>query len=91
MLKTTLSIKVIPNSSKKGIAGWENHKLKLHISAAPEKGKANEAVIKFLSKFLGIRQQHIQIIQGETSRHKLIQIEGMDYEALIEKINEWMN
>ncbi|WP_284452709.1 DUF167 domain-containing protein [Parachlamydia acanthamoebae] len=88
--QTTLAIKVIPNASRNAILGWENDELKMHIASVPEKGKANEAVIKFLAKFLGLRKQQIQIIRGETNRHKILQIEGIDKTKLIDYINKNM-
>jgi len=77
--KNYLRIKVIPNSSNNEIkeimtddSGEETIKIK--IKAAPEKGKANTELIKFLSKELDIKRSKISIISGKTDRIKLIKI-----------------
>ncbi len=77
--KNYLRIKVIPNSSNNEIkeimiddSGEETIKIK--IKAAPEKGKANIELIKFLSKELDIKKPTISIISGKTDRIKLIKI-----------------
>lgn len=50
--------------------------LKVLVTAAPEKGKANEALIKLLSEYFDIPKGVISIIRGETERNKLIEIKG---------------
>jgi uncharacterized protein (TIGR00251 family) len=72
-----ISIKVTPKSSKNEIVGWENEELKVRITAAPEKGEANEEVIRFLSKTLGIAKSRVILLSGETSRHKKILLKDM--------------
>lgn len=74
-----LRIKVIPKSNKNEIVetftdsdGEET--IKIRIKAAPEKGKANAELIKFLSKEFGVPQATIFIISGKSERLKLIKI-----------------
>ncbi len=67
-----VSVKVQPNSSKDQVIGKHADQIKISVSAAPEKGKANRAVIKVLSQWLGIKDSDIQIISGETSRVKKV-------------------
>jgi uncharacterized protein len=74
-----LRIKVIPGASHTKVMGWflnaegENI-LKIAVTAAPEKGKANKVLIAFLSKSLKIKQSDIYIEKGETSSHKKLKI-----------------
>ncbi len=72
--KSTLKIVVKPNSQKNEITAWdnENQALKVNIKAMPEKGKANIAIIKFLSKLL---KKKIIIHSGKTSRTKILLIQ----------------
>ena len=70
-----LTIKVIPKSKKTQLVGLLNDgKLKIKIAAVPEKGKANQELIKFLSKIFEVKSRQIEIIQGETSPLKTIKI-----------------
>lgn len=80
-------VKVTPKAAKNEIIGWEGELLKVRLNAAPEKGKANEALITLLSKKLKIAKSRIHILKGETSRQKLVEIEGETLSSLQEKVN----
>ena len=74
-------IKVTPNSSQTKISGKfldeknQTH-IKINLAAVPEDGKANAELIKFLAKLLKISKSKIEIIRGETSRMKVVKVEG---------------
>lgn len=72
-----LSIRTQPGSSKNRIIGEYGGRLKLAVTAAPEKGKANKAVIELLADTLRIHESSIHIISGESSRDKRVLIEGL--------------
>ncbi len=72
----TLSLKVQPNAKKSRVVGLHGDKLKVAVTAVPEDGKANKAVIALLSKELGIKASMMSIVSGLTSRDKKIFIEG---------------
>lgn len=82
-----LSIRTQPGSSKNRIIGEYGGRLKLAVTAAPEKGKANKAVIKLLADTLRIHESSIHIISGETSRDKRLLIEGLVPEDIISLLN----
>ena len=75
----TVSVKVIPKAKmqrvKEEIATDGSVRYKIYVTAAPEDGKANEAVIKLLSKVLGVSKTSLVIIRGYTSREKTIRID----------------
>ncbi len=75
-----VSVKVQPNASKDRVVGEYADQLKIAVTVAPEKGKANKAVIKVLSKSLGIKSSYIEILSGETSRDKKILIKNISEE-----------
>ncbi len=64
------------------IVGEHAGMLKLSVTAAPEKGKANAAVIALLSKEIGLPKSCIEIAHGVTSRTKTLRIRGTTKEAL---------
>lgn len=78
----TLSVRVQPKSSADRILGGHGGALKVSVTAAPEKGKANAAVIALLSEKLGVPKSAIEIVRGETSRLKTVRIRGMTRESL---------
>lgn len=73
-----LRIKVIPKSAKNEITdimeGPDGPTVKIRIKAAPEKGKANQELIKFLAKELDTPKDSIRIISGKTDQLKLLKI-----------------
>jgi hypothetical protein len=72
-----IAVRVTPRSSKPGIGGWREgadgrQELEVRVAAAPADGEANAAIIKLLAKELGVPKGSIEIVSGETSRHKRI-------------------
>jgi uncharacterized protein len=77
-----LSCRVQPNSSREGFGEIKNNALIIRLNAPAVEGKANDALIRFLSKRLGIAKSRISIIQGERNRNKLVSIEGVSPEEI---------
>lgn len=72
-----LRLKISPNSAKNQLIK-EGDIIKLKITAQPIEGKANKAVIEFLSKQLKVPKSSIEIIKGDTSKEKTIFIKTAD-------------
>ncbi len=83
----TVATHVQPKSSAEKIVGQHNGRLKVAVRAAPEKGKANHAVVKLLSRELGVPRRNIEIVRGDSSRDKLIRITGIGKEAILSLIS----
>ncbi|MBC8206931.1 MAG: YggU family protein [Kiritimatiellales bacterium] len=79
-------IKAVPRAAKNEIQGVHDGALKIRLTTPPVDGKANQALIKFLSKTLNISKAQIELAQGETSRHKTVRISGLTKQQLIERI-----
>ena len=77
-----LNVKVVPGSSRNRIVDWLGDALKIKVMAPPEKGRANEAVVEFLSMKLGISTDDIEVVSGHSSPSKVIAIIGVDDEAI---------
>ncbi len=73
-----VSVKVQPNASKDRVVGEHADQIKIAVTVAPEKGKANKAVIKVLSHWLGIKSSDIEIVSGETSKDKKVFIRNIN-------------
>ena len=61
-------------------------KIMVRVTAAPESGKANEAVVALLAKRLRVPKRSVRILRGHKSRNKRIQIEGISAEVATERI-----
>lgn len=72
--RIVFNMKVIPASSKSEITGLYDGMIKAKVAAAPEKGKANQALIELLSKKLNISKSDIAITSGLTSKIKQVSI-----------------
>jgi len=81
-----LAVKVTPNAGRSEITGFKAGVLQVKIGAPPDKGKANKELADFLSGVLGIKKSAILIIKGQTSRNKLISIEGMSGEEILKRL-----
>jgi uncharacterized protein (TIGR00251 family) len=73
----TFDVKAQPGSSKNEITGFKDGVLKVKISAAPDKGKANKELVDFLSSVFGVRKTAVTVIKGEKSRNKSVMISGI--------------
>ncbi len=72
-----MTVKVVPGASRDRVAGVLGDALKVAVSAPPEKGKANQAVIEILAKALGVKRNAIQIVAGHTQPRKTVLIVGV--------------
>lgn len=77
----SLFIRVTPNAGRDAIEGVEMRDdnsavLRIRVSAVPDKGKANAAVLALLAKALGVPKSAISVVSGETSRLKTIAVAG---------------
>lgn len=73
-MSKTIKVKIIPRSSQNKIIEEEGY-LKIKLTAPPVEGKANKALIAFLSKEWGLPKSKITIVRGKTSKNKIIEIE----------------
>jgi|TARA_B110000305_G_C19280007_1_gene558753 uncharacterized protein (TIGR00251 family) len=83
---TLLSVKVTPNASRNQIVSWEDDILKIRIQSPPLDGKANKALIAFLSKQTRLSKSRIAIQRGETGRQKWIAFNGIDRTDLLQRL-----
>ncbi len=85
-----VAVRAVPRASKNAIQGVYDGALKIRLTTPPVDGKANQALIKFLSKTLKLSKSQIELAQGETSRHKTVRITGIPKEELTRKIEKVM-
>ena len=77
---------VAGSSGQTRICGLLDGMLKVKVSAAPERGKANQCLLKFLAKQLGLKKNAVNIISGQTSPVKGVQVTGISADTLLEKL-----
>lgn len=81
------AVKVVPGSRQTCVCGLLDDMVKIKVSAAPEKGKANKCLIDFLVKQLDVKKNTVNIISGKTSAVKGVRVVGISAEQLSNKLN----
>jgi uncharacterized protein (TIGR00251 family) len=71
-----IAVHVQPSARVSEVLGEVGDALKIRLNAPPVDGKANEALIAFISEKLGVRQRDVRILRGQTSRQKLLDIDS---------------
>lgn len=77
-----LLVKAQPGARKNEVVGERNGRLIVKCTQAPEKGKANDAIIEILAKALDVRKSRISLVSGQTNSEKKFLIE----DATIEEV-----
>jgi uncharacterized protein (TIGR00251 family) len=86
MIGCRIEIKAVPNAPKSEVVGWLGDALKVKIHAPPVEGKANQALCEFLAKELDLSKRAVRLLQGDASRKKILEIEGMTREQVVERL-----
>ena len=73
---TGVEIRLQPRGGRDAVVGERDGAVLIRISAPPVDGKANAALIAFVSKLLGVPKSSVTIVRGEASRNKVIRVDG---------------
>ncbi len=82
-----IALKVVPGSTREGIAGWLGEALKVRVRAPAEAGRANAAVVRVVAEALGLAPDAVRIAAGGASPKKTLEIDGLDLPALRARID----
>ncbi len=69
---------MLPGSRKPGIAGRYGDAWKLRVTAAPERGRANDAAVRLLADTLRADVSDVRLVAGHGSRDKVVEIAGLN-------------
>lgn len=81
-----INLHVKANADKNEIVEIKPEYVKIKIAAPPEKGKANAELIRYLSNVIGIDKAEIGIISGLSSKIKMVKINALIKEQIIERL-----
>ena len=81
-----LEIKAIPNAPRTEVIGWLGEALKIKIHAPALEGKANQELCEFLAGALALHKRAVRVVQGDASRIKLVEINGLTLDQVLEKL-----
>ena len=77
MSGTRLRLRVAPDAARPGIAGRHGEAWKVRVAAAPERGRANEAVVALLAATLEVDRRDVTLVSGHASRDKILHVGGL--------------
>jgi uncharacterized protein (TIGR00251 family) len=75
---TRLRLRVSPGARRSELVGRHGDAWKVRVTAPPEDGRANEAVLELLAKRLDLPRRSLSIVSGHTAREKVVQVDGID-------------
>jgi hypothetical protein len=75
---TRLRVRVSPGARSNAVLGRHGEGWKVRVTAAPEGGKANDAVLKLLAERLDLPGKSLTLVSGPSSRDKIVELHGID-------------
>jgi uncharacterized protein (TIGR00251 family) len=83
-----IKLHVHPGAKRNGISGFFGDSIKFDLQTPPVDGKANAALLKILAKMLKCSKSSIDLVSGESSRDKILEIRGFNKDSLINILND---
>jgi uncharacterized protein len=83
-----LQLRVAPGAASSGIVGRHGAAWKVRVTAAPESGKANAAVVRLLAATLAVPTRDVEIVSGHGSRDKTVALAGIDHDEIERRLTQ---
>jgi uncharacterized protein len=83
-----VQVHVVPRASETAVAGRHGDAVRIRVAAPPVDGGANDALVRFIAKRLGVPRAAVRITHGDTSRRKTVTIEGLTNETALHRLLE---
>jgi uncharacterized protein len=75
---TRLRLRVVPGARDSRLVGRYGDAWKVQVSAAPERGSANDAVVRLLADLLSVPRNEVLLVSGHRSRDKIVELAGLE-------------
>ena len=85
---SSLLVRAQPGARRAGVQGHLNGALKVAVTAPPEDGRANQALVQVLSDALGVKRSQVELLLGQTHRVKRFLIRGLTAEELANRLTK---
>jgi uncharacterized protein (TIGR00251 family) len=82
-----LAVRVTPGAKLNAVTAIKEGVWNIKIAAPPVEGRANEELVVFLSKKLGIHRNSLNIIKGQSNRNKLVSVSGMHQKEIARRLS----
>ena len=78
----TLAVRAQPGAKRNAVLGEQAGALKVAVTAPPEDGRANAALVEVLRDWLGVKRSQVELASGQTNRNKTFLVRGLTAEQL---------
>jgi uncharacterized protein (TIGR00251 family) len=85
---TRLSLRVSPGASRTELVGRYGSGWKVLVSAPPERGRANDAVVRLLARRLRVPRASVAVVSGRSGRDKVVELKGLDEAEAARRLEE---
>lgn len=75
---TRLRLRVAPGATRPGVVGRHGDAWKIRVAEAPERGRANDAVLALLARTLGLPRASLTLVSGHGARDKVVELDGIE-------------
>src|SRR6516225_7558241 len=83
-----LPVRAQPGARKTGVLREQAGALKVAVTAPPEDGRANKALVEALRELLNLKRSQVELLSGQTSRDKRFLIRGLSWEELQQRLRQ---
>ena len=77
-----IAIRLQPRAKRSEVVGERAGAIVIRVTAPPVDGKANAALCAFIAKAVGVSASSVDVVRGQTSRDKVVRVEGVTLQAL---------
>lgn len=81
-----LAVKVQPRAARSEIMGAHGPELRIRVTAPPVDAAANEALLRLMAEWLDCPRRAVELVRGQTSRHKLVKIYGLPARTVCDRL-----
>src|SRR5206468_5240036 len=81
-----VSVRAQPGARKAGVLGEQAGALKLAVTAPPEDGRANAAIVELVRELLGLKRSQVELVGGAKDRNKRLLIRGASRETIAARV-----
>ncbi|PKB63939.1 MAG: hypothetical protein BZY80_04620 [SAR202 cluster bacterium Io17-Chloro-G2] len=85
-IQATIRVRVQPKASGNQILGFREDILRLRVTAPPEDGAANAAVVRLLAQTLGVSRSKLEVVRGHASRDKVIRVSSLNAQEVKQRL-----
>jgi uncharacterized protein (TIGR00251 family) len=83
-----LRLRVAPGAARSAIVGRHGQGWKVRVAAAPERGRANEALVRLLADTLGLARSDVRLVGGGAARDKIVEVSGLSTQEAERRLAE---